>query len=161
MNVNVKHLLILMLIFDLTNIFAQQTPIASGGMASSVNGNISYSFGQIDYSTNSNLTGSLSQGVQQPYEIFTLGTDNFHNISLKMLVFPNPTTTLVKLRIEDLNFNTLEYNLFDLAGKQIFSQKINQLETQIPLENLPSTTYILNVSDNGKIIKSFKIIKTN
>lgn len=161
MNVNVKHLLILMLIFNLTNIFAQQATIASGGMASSVNGNISYSFGQIDYSTNSNLTGSLSQGVQQPYEIFTLGTDDFQNISLKMLVYPNPTASLVKLRIEDLSFNNLEYKLFDLTGKQIFSQKINQLETQIPLENLPSTTYFLNVSENSKIIKSFKIIKTN
>lgn len=156
-----KLLVYLLIGIRLTSVQAQQATIASGGMASSVNGNISYSFGQIDYTTNSNLTGSLWQGVQQPYEIFTLGTDDFQNISLKMLVYPNPTAALVNLKIESLSFNTLEYNLFDLMGKQISSQKINQLETQIPLENLPSTTYILNVSDNSQIIKSFKIIKTN
>lgn len=161
MNVNVKHLLILILIFNLTNIIAQHTTDTSAGIASTVNGNISYSIGQIDYSTNSNLAGSLSQGAQQPYEIFTLDMNDFHNISLKMLVYPNPTTTLVMLRIGNLNFDSLEYNLLDLSGKQISSQKINQLDTQIPLENLPSTTYILNVSNSCKIIKSFKIIKTN
>lgn len=156
-----KLLICLLLGISLTSIQAQQAIIASGGMGSSVNGNINYSFGQVDYFTNSSPTGSLWQGVQQPYEIFTLRTNDLPNINLKMLVYPNPTTALVNLKIENLSFNTLEYYLFDITGKQISSQKINQPETQIPLENLPSATYFLNVSDNNKRIKSFKIIKIN
>jgi hypothetical protein len=161
MNVNVKFLLIMMLIFNLTNIFAQQAPLASGSQISSVNGSLSYSVGQIDFTTNSNPTGSLSQGVQQPYEIFTLGTNDFPNINLKMLVYPNPTSTLVNLKIENLSFDALEYNLLDITGKQISIKKIYQSETQIPLENLPNATYFLNISDNNKTIKSFKIFKAN
>ncbi|SNB33868.1 T9SS type A sorting domain-containing protein [Flavobacterium psychrophilum] len=156
-----KLLVSLLIGISLTSVQAQQATLASGGIVSSVNGNITYSVGQIDYYTNSNPTGSLSQGVQQPYEIFSLGTNDFPNISLKMLVYPNPTAALVNLKIESLSSNALEYHLFDLTGKQISNQKIKQAETQIPLENLPSATYFLNVSDNNKIIKSFKIIKTN
>ena len=156
-----KLLVSLLIVISLTSVQAQQATLASGGIVSSVNGNITYSVGQIDYYTNSNPTGAISQGVQQPYEIFSLGTNDFPNISLKMLVYPNPTAALVNLKIENLSSNTLEYHLFDMTGKQISSQKINQAETQIPLENLPSATYFLNVSDNNKIIKSFKIIKTN
>jgi hypothetical protein len=146
---------------SLTSIRAQEATVASGGTASNTSGTINYSVGQIVYTTNSGSTGSVSQGIQQPYEIFTLGTDDFPNISLKMFVYPNPTTALVNLQIQGLTDNTLEYQLFDIMGKEISNQKISQSETQIPLENLPSATYLLNVSDQNKIIKSFKIIKTN
>lgn len=154
-------LLICLLSITVTGVQAQRTTLASGSEFSNVNGSISYSIGQIDYTTNSNLTGSFSQGVQQPYEIFTLGTADFPNINLKMLVYPNPTTALVNLKIEDLSFNALEYHLIDINGKQISSKKIFQSETQIPLENLPNTIYFLNISNDKTTIKSFKIIKTN
>lgn len=161
MKTTTRLLVCLLLGASLTNVQAQEAPVATGGNASNASGSVDYSIGQIVYSTNSGVTGSVSQGIQQPYEIFTLGTDNFPNISLQMVVYPNPTTSSVSLKIEGLTFSTLEYQLFDLKGRQISNQKISQSETQIPLENLPSATYFLNVSDRNKTIKSFKIIKTN
>jgi len=146
---------------SLTSVRAQEATVASGGIASNTSGTVNYSVGQIVYTTNSESIGSVSQGIQQPYEIFSLGTDDFPNISLKMLVYPNPTISLVNLEIQGLTYNTLEYQLFDIMGKEISTQKISQSETQIPLENLPAATYLLNVSDQTKIIKTFKIIKTN
>lgn len=156
-----KLLVCLFFGISISSIHAQQTTIASGKSISGIDGNISYSVGQISYTTISNPTGTISQGVQQPFEIFTLGTNDFQNISLKISIYPNPTTTLVNLRIDDLDFISFEYQLFDVTGKQILNKKIIQIETQIPLENLPDKTYFLNVSDNNTIIKSFKIIKTN
>jgi len=146
---------------SLASVRAQEATVASGGIASNTSGTVNYSVGQIVYTTNSESIGSVSQGIQQPYEIFSLGTDDFPNISLKMLVYPNPTISLVNLEIQGLTYNTLEYQLFDIMGKEISNQKISQSETQIPLENLPTATYLLNVSDQTKIIKTFKIIKTN
>jgi hypothetical protein len=145
----------------LTNIRAQEATAASGGTASNNSGTVNYSIGQIVYTANSGATGSVSQGIQQPYEIYNLGTDDFPNISLKMLIYPNPTMTSVNLQIQGLTYDKMEYQLFDIMGKEISNQKISQSETQIPLENLPSATYLLNVSNQNKIIKSFKIIKTN
>ncbi len=161
MKTTTKLLVSLFFGIPFSSIHAQQTTIASGKSISSINGNLSYSIGQISFTTISNPTGAISQGVQQPFEIYTLGTNDFQNISLKMSIYPNPTTTIVNLKINDLDSNSFEYQLFDLTGKQILNKKISQIETQIPLENLPTTTYFLYVSDNNKIIKSFKIIKTN
>lgn len=161
MKTTTRLLVCLFLGTSLTNVRAQEATVATGGNGSNTSGSLNYSIGQIVYSTNSGVTGSVSQGIQQPYEIFTLGTDNFPNISLQMVLYPNPTTSSVSLKIENLTFSTLEYQLFDLNGRQISNQKISKSETQIPLENLPSATYFLNISDRNKIIKSFKIIKTN
>ena len=154
-------LLSILLVISLASAKAQQATVTSGGVATGVNGNTSYSIGQIIYSANSGSTGTITQGIQQPYEIYTLGKDDFPNISLQMIVYPNPTNALVNLKIENLTSRSLEYHLFDLLGKQISSQKISQTETQISLENLPSATYFINVSDGAKTIKSFKIIKNN
>ena len=55
----------------------------------------------------------------------------------------------------------MSINLFDLTGKQIYYQKITNSETQIELENLPKNVYLLQVADQNKTIKTFKIIKNN
>ncbi|MEJ1770464.1 hypothetical protein, partial [Escherichia coli] len=47
---------------------AQESINTSGKTLSSVNGNISYTIGQIVYTTNSSSAGVISQGVQQPLE---------------------------------------------------------------------------------------------
>lgn len=52
----------------ITTAYAQQASTASGGNASGSGGSASYSVGQTAY-TVSNGNGSVSQGVQQPFEI--------------------------------------------------------------------------------------------
>ena len=51
------------------------------------------------------------------------------------------------------------YQLFDIHGRLIEQNEINQTETQISLSNLSSSLYILQVSVNNEIFKTFKIIK--
>lgn len=140
---------------------AQQAPITSGGNAVGTNGKITYSVGQNDYTYISNVFGSINQGVQQPFEIFTLGTDNFQNIKLLMTVYPNPTSDKVSLKIDDYNLEKLTFQLLDITGKKILTQKINTSETIIDLQNFATTTYILQILDSAKNIKTFKIIKNN
>ena len=41
----------------------------------------------------------------------------------------------------------------------IADKKITQGETQIQLENYPSAIYLLNINQDNKSIKTFKIIK--
>ena len=62
---------------------AQESANASGGDASGSGGTVAYSVGQVVYTTNTDASGTVSQGVQQPYEIFTLGIKETElNISL-------------------------------------------------------------------------------
>lgn len=140
-------------------LLAQETTTSSGGNATGSNGNVSYTIGQVVYTTNTGTTGSLAQGVQQPFEIQTiLGIDNF-NINLQMTVFPNPTTSWLQLDIKNYGFEKLNYQIFDINGKLVLQSKISTEATTICMENLSTNIYLLKVLDNNKEVKTFKIIK--
>ncbi len=151
--------LVLFLLFVFANANAQQAVVASGGNATGSGGTASYSIGQVVYTTASGSGGSSNQGVQIPFEIVTLSGQEFTQISLEMLVYPNPTTSFVNLKVENFDFQDLNYQLIDLNGRLIFTKKITNPETTIQLENLPNAIYILNVNNKNKSIKIFKIIK--
>ena len=157
-------LLILILCIGVNKIQAQQATLSSGGNATGSGGSLSYSIGQIDYITATGSTGSVAQGLQQPFEISTLSGEDFTQIKLQMMVYPNPTTSYVNLKIdasEVFNMESMSYQLFDMSGREITNKKIIASETQISLDNLSSAIYFLKVSSNDKIVKTFRIIKNN
>ncbi len=154
-----KKIILFLLFSCLPKLMAQEATVVSGGTAFASNGSTSYSIGQVAYSNSSGSNGSVNQGIQQPFEIFILGTDDFPEISLNMSVFPNPTTSSVNLSIQNYNVEAMTYQLFDINGRSIQSQKITQTETQIALDNLASAVYLLQISDSSKLLKTFKIIK--
>ena len=154
-----KKISLLFILFCLPKLMAQTAIVASGGNATGSGGSSSYSVGQVVYTNAVGSNGSTNQGVQQPIEVFTLGNDDFPEITLAMSVYPNPTTILVNLNIQNYNSENINYQLFDLNGRSIQNNKILQKETQISLENLSNAIYFLTVSDNNKSLKTFKIIK--
>jgi hypothetical protein len=138
---------------------AQQATTATGGDASGSGRTIAYSLGQIVYTTNTGTTGSVAQGVQQPYEIsIVLGIDN-HSINLELSAYPNPTTNYLTLNVGKAELSTLNFQLFDISGKLIESRKIISSNETIGMENLPNAIYFLKVTNNNKQVKTFKIIK--
>jgi hypothetical protein len=149
------------IVFFGTKTYAQQSNVVSGANATGTGGISNYSIGQIVYTTANGSLGSSAQGVQHAFEIFTLGKDNFPEITLQMLVYPNPATSFVNLRIDNYDFQKLQFQLYDIQGREIAKQKITNPETQIDLQNLPSATYLLQIISANKAIKTFKIIKNN
>lgn len=155
----IKKLLISILVISAFKVNAQEVTASSGGNATGTNGTVSYTIGQVVYTTNTGTTGSVAQGVQQPFEIQTLlGADNF-NINLQMAVFPNPTTNWLQLDIKNYGFEKLNYQIFDINGKMVLQSKISTETTTISMENLSTNIYLLKVLDNNKEVKTFKIIK--
>ncbi|WBV60738.1 T9SS type A sorting domain-containing protein [Chryseobacterium camelliae] len=139
--------------------FAQMSVNASGGGVANVNNTISYSIGQPFYHQVNGGGFILIEGVQQPYEIITMGTSDYSGIELGMKVYPNPTSSLLFLKIDGMALKDLSYQLFDSSGRNIFHEKIRQVETSIDLGSKPSGVYILSVFNTEKNIKTFKIIK--
>lgn len=154
-----KYLLKLTLILSTCTIFGQQQPVSSGGEATGAGGKVSYSVSQIAYTYVHGTTSSVSQGVQQAFEISTLGGDEYPLISLEMSLYPNPTTSTVTLKTADFSTEIYRYQLFDIAGKQIFNKQILISETAINMSDLPNAIYFLKVINQNKTIKTFKIIK--
>ena len=138
---------------------AQQATTATGSDASGSGGTVAYSVGQIVYTTNTGTNGSVAQGVQQPYEIYiVLGIDN-HTINLELTAYPNPTTNFLTLNVGNAELSTLNFQLYDILGKLIESRKIISSSETIAIENLPTATYFLKVTNNNNEVKTFKIIK--
>ncbi|CAN5415202.1 hypothetical protein BH10BAC1_BH10BAC1_19810 [soil metagenome] len=136
---------------------AQEASTTAGGNASSSSGSVSYSVGQVVYTTNTGANGSVAQGVQQPYEISTTGLEE-SGITLNLSAYPNPTTDYLVLQSEKYS-NEMSYQLYNINGQLLETKKIVANTTNIIMEQYASTTYFLKVTQNNKEIKTFKIIK--
>lgn len=159
-NKKTKFYVILLLGLGLTTAKAQEAVINLGGNASSSAGTVSYSVGQLVFNTTSGSTGSVSQGVQQPYEIsVVLGLEEAVGINLNLYAYPNPTTDFITLKVVNDDNNQLSYQIFDTNGRLLANKKVAGNETNIQLSNFVSATYFLKVFQNEKQVKTFKIIK--
>ena len=104
-----KKLKLMVLQFGLgLAVHAQQAVIATGGNASGSGGTVAYSVGQIVYKTNIGPNGSVSNGIQQAFEISTLTGIEDNKISLNLQVYPNPTNGYLTLSIDKTEFGLLE-----------------------------------------------------
>lgn len=155
-----KPLVILLAGVLLTSITkAQQSANSSGGNATGSGGTVSYSIGQVEFNSNSGSSGSIAQGVQHAYEIFTVGI-NETTLNISLTAFPNPTTDNLTLQINDYKNEKLTYQLFDIQGKLITNGQVISTQTKINTISLQSATYFIHlVNHENKKVQSFKIIK--
>ncbi len=146
--------------FSLSTVSAQESVNATGGNASGSGGSASYSIGQVVYTTNTGTSGSVAQGVQQPYEISVVtGLEEAKGINLSVSAYPNPTTDFLELKVESEKLKDLSYQLYDMNGKLLQSEKITGNQTSIVMSNLVPATYFVKVIQGNKEVKTFKIIK--
>jgi len=150
----------LFLLFSATIVYSQQSLTAAGGEATGI-GTASYSIGQVAYSNNTGSNGSVSQGVQQVYTIVDVVdlVGGLATINLELAAYPNPTNNALTLNIGNYNNQNLTYRLCDMQGKLLDSKKVNNRSTEIGMQDLPASTYLLNIVDQESLIKTFRIIK--
>jgi len=156
---------LLIMSFILSGTIAQEAVVTSGGNASGSSGTVSYSLGQVFYITTIGTNGnSVSEGVQQPYEIFVAtSVPEAEDISLSAKVYPNPVTDILMLKTGDFREEGLLYQLFDINGKLLQEKKVTDTEAQIIMSGLQPSTYFLKIIQTDKaapkVLKVFKIIK--
>jgi len=163
---NMKHfnklLIAFCLIAHVTTIQAQNTTSASGGRAIGDGGVVNYTVGQAFYTTNTGTTGSLAEGVQQAYEISVETGIEETGISMNISVYPNPIQHYLHLQVDAstlLNIQTLRYQLFDINGRLIGSERIVSDITTIVTSHLSPATYFVKILGDNIELKSYKIIK--
>ncbi|PXY39013.1 T9SS C-terminal target domain-containing protein [Flavobacterium cheongpyeongense] len=140
--------------------YSQESVVVAGGSATGAGGTSSYSIGQTVYTTLAGADGYVLQGIQQPYEIITLGNNEFTDINLIMTAYPNPAIDVFNLVVAADKWNELSYNLFDISGKIVSKNlKITSSETSVSMQGLNQGIYFLAINNGNKTIKTFKIIK--
>lgn len=151
--------LLMMLLAPVSLLKAQSAVMTTGANATGGNGTVSYSVGQVAYLVKG-TNREVSEGVQQVYEITTLATSEILNSTEEgILLYPNPFKDFVYLDFTTNKFKGSEYQLFDVAGKLIKKDKITESKSELNFSSLPSAMYIIRINQEGRNIKTFKIIK--
>ena len=143
----------------LGTVHAQSGTVASGGNASGPEGTTSYTIGTMCYTTITDGSTVITQGIQQPYEIFIVNGIEEKNITLGS-VYPNPTSDYVTLNING-DLQHMAYSLSDVHGTYISAKNLNKQQTNIPLTSLANGTYFIKVYNDKTQLKTYKIIKNN
>ena len=156
----ILRIVVFSIFFVLTGIavFAQSDIVPAGGTATGEGGTVTFTVGQIAVQSQGEGGITLSEGVQQPYEIQTIGIDNYPDITLNAVVYPNPTRGNVQLTMNNVQLEG-EVRVLDANGKLLFVKKIEGETTDIPMSDLAAGTYFVNVVNGKQVLKSFKVVK--
>ncbi len=142
---------------------AQSAIVATGGDTQSSSGSVSYTIGQIAVKTVANSNGSVSvaEGVQQPYEIQAVGVDNYPQIVLNAIVYPNPTENIAQLKLNgfELPVEGLRAHLFDGKGKLLQAFDVTSDLTSFQIGQYATGTYYLEVKTGTRVLKTFKVVR--
>lgn len=141
------------------NHYAQSNTVATGGNSTGINGSVSYSIGQIDYTSQSGTNGQLNQGVQQPYEFYSTNSIDELGDQIQLTIGPNPTTDGITVTYLGTDTKTLECTLTDASGKVVIAPFNFSQQTILDLNPFASGMYNLSIHSGAKEIKTVKIIK--
>jgi hypothetical protein len=81
------------------------------------------------------------------------------NDIISLTAFPNPTSEILFLQINEEDFPGIFYQLFDLTGKLMLTSNVTQKLSEISFVNQPCGIYFLKVFLANKNIQTIKIIK--
>ncbi len=92
---------------------------------------------------------------------FKLTTGINSNQMTSMTLYPNPTTDVLHIEVEDAKaFNGYRYRILDAIGKEVYNELVKATKTEIPLKSLGAAgMYLFEVIDQkNKTIQSKKIV---
>ncbi|WP_397446937.1 T9SS type A sorting domain-containing protein [Polaribacter sp. R77954] len=154
-----KNILLGVMLCTSPLIYSQATFASSGGNTISDKGSLTFTVGQLVYTSSHNDNGSIAQGVQQAFEFQLLSNSDVSPKNFTLLTYPNPTSDNFVVKLSDTSYNKLEYTLFDIQGKQIKTGGITKRETSIAIQDVSNGVYFLKVTKDKQLLKSPKIIK--
>ena len=138
---------------------------ATGGNTTGTGGSVSYTIGQVACQTLSGTTGTVTQGVQQPFEIYVVSGAKGEQETVpespvaESSVYPNPTSGNIRLVVESSGYENMRFRLYDINGTLLQDRKIESNETEISMTHLFPSIYFLKVIQNNHEVKTYKIIK--
>ena len=155
-----KHYFIfsILLLFNSFKFYSQQNTVASGGNYIGANGSMSFSVGQIDYLNIDNASGNVNQGVQQPYQILDNSVNESDN-TFEITIGPNPSFDVLIVQADFSKMNGIQGFITDQNGKMVKERQNLSLNPSFKLNDLSSGHYFLQIENEQKLIKSYKIIK--
>lgn len=142
-------------------LLAQQSSLSGGGSGFGSGGVMEFSVGQVAFNSITQSGFQLNEGVQQPFELYTVTQMTDVAVKIEAILYPNPAAEYVLMTIKDAEYNNLNlrYRLQDMNGKIVTASSLVGMETLIPLSGMQNGSYSLVIFQNERQIQQFKIIK--
>lgn len=158
-----KHLLIILILTGaccLSQINAQEVISSGGTYFKGTTASLAWTVGEMVTSTFSGGGYILTQGFHQT-KLSASAIDDLPTPGLVLAVYPNPTNTVLHLKVDEGDFSRLQYSLLTIAGKTLATKKISKNLTDIDMLTYSAGNYLLQVKrQSGELIKTFNVIKT-
>ena len=97
-----------------SGVHAQSAVHTSWGTGTGSGGNMTFSVGQI-FIQNITIPGvaQITEGVQHPLEVLTIGMDDESQTLEAILLYPNPTAGVLNLQIKGVYSNLFTFKVFN------------------------------------------------
>ena len=139
-----------------------QVNASTGGSGAQGNYQVSWTVGETVISTISSASNVLTQGFHQPDVCNTVSTANLDLEALHLEVFPNPTSSNLTIRYNDVPQTSLQVLAFDVLGNRI----LQPLTLETPEGTILDTTgwqpgiYFLQIQDNqSKASATIRVVR--
>jgi hypothetical protein len=151
--------LLLLFCFAAGTVYAQESINAGGGNATGSGGSVSYSIGQVAYTTVSSSNGSVAQGVQHAFDIIPVSIRE-NQTAMSLTAFPNPVSDNLVLQLNNLESSLFMFQVADAKGKILRNGQITSVQTHISMSDLPVATYFIHIwNQANEKVQSYKVIK--
>jgi hypothetical protein len=105
-----------------------------------------------------NFGVNADQGVLVPDSAEVYLSLRNNELLAQMLVYPNPTTSVINLELEYQPGKMMQAELFDMTGRKIKSTPIEGHKTVISVDGLNTGVYFINVTEAGRTIAATRVM---
>lgn len=142
---------------------AQMGFTSCGFNAVGSNGSVSTSIGQVAFANFSSSSGYVTQGLQQPYELFGPNglSQTARESNFAISLFPNPANESVVLLTSGMGNMSLQFELINIHGQTLQTGIITQAQTRIDLSEFTGTLFFIRVTNESNESTTFKLLKLN
>jgi hypothetical protein len=139
---------------------APEAVSSSGGYDTGAGVSLSWTLGEISTETYAAGTAILTQGFHQTALGPNAVTES--EIGLELLLFPNPASETIFLRLDEEAALPLRLHICNSEGKVFWAGNLANAEGAIHLNGFPNGLYILSLwSEDGGLLGAVKFLKSN
>lgn len=150
-----KRLLVGSLFFICFGSVAQEVVSSQGDSYSGPGGSVDFTVGEVVIFTGTDGSNDVTQGFHQTNWNFAGVID--HQPEQSALVYPNPTEDQLIIKME--NFDGVNFQLTDAAGKIVREGLLSGTESQVDVADFAPGNYNVVLLLNQEKLKTFKLIK--
>lgn len=120
-------------------------------------------FGWYRYSCVQNKTGFADKSLitcpvfSSPFPIFPLNDNKAEVKNSVISLYPNPAMDVVNISLT--KNETIQVCIFDLQGRQVYSQLISKIKAEINISHLQKGIYLIEIKENNNVVSIQKIVK--